>query len=67
MAKRLYRSTTNRRVAGVCGGLADYFDIDPVIIRLLWAISIFCLGSGALAYIIAIIVIPTDPLYISER
>lgn len=66
MTKRLYRSSTNRQIAGVCGGLAEYFDIDPTIVRLGWIIALFCAG-GLLAYIIAAIVIPKDPNIYIER
>ena len=59
--KRLYKSTTDKKIFGVCGGIAEYFDIDPTLIRLLWAISILCLGTGLLAYIIAAIILPESP------
>ncbi|MDD3339868.1 MAG: PspC domain-containing protein [Lachnospiraceae bacterium] len=56
--KRLYRSTTNCMLAGVCGGIAEYFNIDPTLVRLGWVIF-SCIGlSGVLAYIIAAIIIP---------
>lgn len=58
--KRLYRSSRNQMLAGVCGGIGEYFNIDPTMIRLGW-IVFSCLGaSGVLAYIIAAIVIPRD-------
>ncbi|MBD3203627.1 PspC domain-containing protein [Candidatus Woesearchaeota archaeon] len=60
-AKRLYRSRKNRVIAGVCGGLGEYFDIDPVIIRLIWVFVVLAGGSGVLAYIIAWIIIPENP------
>ena len=53
-------------LCGVCAGLADYFDIDPTIVRLGWLVSIFCFGGGVLAYIIAAIVIPNEPRYIQQ-
>jgi phage shock protein C len=56
--RQLYRSRENRRIAGVCGGLAEYFNIDATVIRLAWLIFTFTFGMGLLAYIIAIIVIP---------
>ena len=56
--KKLYRSKKNRVIAGVCGGIGEYFNIDPTIIRLLWILLIFAGGSGILAYIIAWIIIP---------
>ena len=48
-------------VGGVCGGIANYFDIDPTIVRLAWLIAVFCWGGGILAYLIALIVIPMEP------
>lgn len=56
--KKLYRSKKNRRIAGVCGGIGEYFNIDPTLIRLFWILFIFVGGSGILAYIIAWIIIP---------
>lgn len=59
MNKRLTRSTTNRTICGVCGGIAEYFNLDPTLIRLLWAVvSVFACGTGIIAYIIAAIIIP---------
>ena len=59
--RRLYRSRTDRKIAGICGGLANYFDIDPVIVRLAWVLLFFLGGSGIFLYIIAWIVIPLEP------
>ncbi len=61
MAKKLYRSKEGRKIAGVCGGLGEYFDIDPTIIRLIWLAMLFAVGSGVLAYIIAWIIVPEKP------
>lgn len=61
MARKLYRTKEDRKIAGVCGGLGEYFDIDPTIIRLLWLALLFAVGSGLLAYIIAWIIIPEKP------
>ncbi len=58
MAKKLYRSVEDKKIAGVCGGLGEYFDIDPTIIRLIWLAMLFAVGSGVLAYIIAWIIVP---------
>ena len=58
MKKRLHRSNENKVVAGVCGGIAEYFDMDPTLIRLAWILFCALGGSGALAYIIAAIIIP---------
>ncbi len=59
--RRLYRSGKDRILGGVCGGIAEYLDVDPVIIRLIWVISVFAWGAGILAYIIAWIIIPRNP------
>ncbi|MBS3132121.1 PspC domain-containing protein [Candidatus Woesearchaeota archaeon] len=57
--KKLYRSKGNRMIAGVCGGIGEYFDVDPTVVRLIWAIgSIASMGAGVLAYFIAWIIIP---------
>jgi len=61
MQKRLYRSKENRMLGGVCGGIAEYFNIDPTIVRLIWAFAAIVWGSGILAYIIGWIVIPERP------
>ena len=58
MDKKIYRSTKDRKIAGVCGGIAEYFDIDPTVVRLLWVIASWIGGSGVLAYIIACIIMP---------
>ena len=58
MDKRLYRSNEHRMIAGVCGGLAEYFDMDPTIVRLIVVAAALAAGSGLLAYILAWIVIP---------
>lgn len=56
--KRLYKSSVNRMLCGVCGGIAEYFDVDPTLVRLVWVIITFMGGAGILAYIIAAIIIP---------
>jgi phage shock protein C len=56
--KRLYRSTTDRQVAGVCGGIAEYFGIDPTIVRILFVLATLAGGPGLIAYIILALVIP---------
>lgn len=58
MKKKLYRSDSEKMIAGVCGGIGEYFDIDPTIVRLLWVIFSFMAGCGILAYIICAIIIP---------
>ena len=61
MEKRLYRSMNNKMIAGVCGGVAEYFGLDPALVRLGWIVFCALGGSGILAYIIAAIVIPKSP------
>ena len=62
MTRKLYKSNANRLLAGVCGGIANYFDIDATLIRLGWVVFCALGGSGILAYIIAAIIIPSRPL-----
>lgn len=59
--KKLYRSQKNKILAGVCSGLGEYFEIDPVIIRLLWIVLTFLGGFGVVLYILAIFIIPLEP------
>ena len=56
--KRLYKSSENSMLCGVCGGIAEYFDIDPTLVRLAWVILTCFGGAGIWAYIIAAIIIP---------
>ena len=58
MKKRLYKIEQGKKLDGVCGGIAEYFDIDPTIVRLAWVLFTACAGSGILAYIVAAIVMP---------
>ena len=62
MNKKLYKSNTNKMLEGVCGGISEYFGIDPTIVRLAWVVFCALGGSGILAYIIAAIIIPSAPL-----
>jgi len=62
MAKRLYRSRESKVIGGVCGGIGEYFDVDPVLVRIITVILAFGPGVGVMAYIIAWIIIPTRPL-----
>lgn len=59
--KRLYRSRTNRMLFGVCGGLAEFLDIDPTIIRLIFVIVALWGGIGLLLYIVAVLIVPENP------
>jgi phage shock protein C len=59
---KLYRSKSNKMIAGVCGGIGEYFKIDPTLVRLLWLlISLMSAGGGVVAYIIAWIIVPQEP------
>lgn len=60
--KRLYRSRTDKIIAGVCGGMSEYFDVDPVIMRVLFVLLAFFGGSGFILYIASIFIIPKKPL-----
>lgn len=56
--KRLYKSRNNKMICGVCAGIADYFNIDPSIVRVLWAVLALAAGTGILAYIACAIILP---------
>jgi phage shock protein C len=63
--KRLMRPRADRKIAGVCAGFAEYFDLDVTLVRLVWLIASFMTGVGLLAYPIAWIVMPEEPLMLS--
>ena len=67
MKKRLCKSNKDKKVDGVCGGIAEYFDVDSTLIRLAWVLFCFFGGSGLLAYLIAAIIIPRQPDYIDGQ
>ena len=58
--KKLYRIQEGRKLAGVCGGIAAYFGIDSTVVRLAWVILVACFGTGILAYLLAMLVMPND-------
>ena len=58
--KRLYRSESSRMLCGVCAGIAEYFNLDPTLIRLAWVLFCALGGSGVLAYILSAIIIPPE-------
>jgi phage shock protein C len=60
-SKRLMRSRAGRKIAGVCQGFAEYFDLDVTLIRIVWLVLAIC-GAGAVAYVIAWIVMPEEPI-----
>jgi phage shock protein C len=59
--KRLYRSRKDRILGGVCGGMGNYFNLDPVLVRVIWVVLLFAAGVGFLAYILSWIIIPEEP------
>jgi phage shock protein C len=63
MDKKLYRSNSNKMLAGVCGGIAEYFNLDPTLIRIGWALFVLLGGSGILVYIICALIIPKNTDY----
>ena len=60
MNRKLYRSRTDKKIAGVCAGLGAYTNIDPTIVRLIWVLIALCAGTGVLAYIVCALVIPEE-------
>lgn len=66
MKKRLYKDQNNKKICGVCSGIALYFDVDPTLIRLAWVAFSLLGGSGILAYIIAAIIMPDGPYNIED-
>ena len=62
MEKKLYKSSNDKVLAGVCGGFAEYFAVDTVVVRLLWIVFTFMGFAGLIAYIIAAIIMPESPL-----
>ena len=64
MKKRLYRSRSDRRIAGVCGGIADYLAVDPTIVRIIWVIFAIAGGPGVVLYIILAAIVPEEPEYV---
>ena len=62
MTKKLCRSAKDKKLGGVCGGIAEYFEIDSTIVRLAWVLFTLFVGAGLLAYIIAMLVMPNPPV-----
>ena len=63
MTKKLNKSNKNKMLCGVCGGVGEFFDIDPTLVRLGWVVFCALGGSGIIAYIIAAIIVPQNPEY----
>jgi phage shock protein C len=62
MKKKLTRSATDKKLGGVCGGIAEYLDVDTTVVRLAWVLFTLFIGAGILAYIIALLVMPNPPV-----
>jgi phage shock protein PspC (stress-responsive transcriptional regulator) len=62
--KKLMRSSTDKKLGGVCAGLAEYFEVDVTLVRVLWLLAFFCAGTGLLVYVILWIVLPLEPQYV---
>ena len=60
MPKRLTRSATDKKIAGVCAGFANYFDLDPTLVRIIWLLMVLGAGVGVLAYLICWIAMPEE-------
>lgn len=58
--KRLTKSKTEKKIFGVCGGIAEYLDVDPTIVRLIWAGSVIVFGVGVIGYLAAALILPED-------
>ena len=61
MEKRLYRIEEGKMVCGVCGGIAEYYNLDPTVVRLVWAVASCFAFAGVIAYIAAAVIIPVKP------
>ena len=59
--RRLYRSNSDRMIAGVCGGLADFFNIDPTVMRIIFVIFLLLGGNGLLIYLVLWLIVPLEP------
>lgn len=62
----LYRSTTNKKIFGVCGGIGEYFNVDPTMVRLIWGVAILFGGSAIPAYLIAAMIMPARTLDMTQ-
>jgi len=62
--KKLMRSSSDKKLGGVCAGVANYLDLDVTLVRVLWFLAVFCGGTGLLLYIVLWIVLPVEPVYV---
>ena len=58
--KKLFKSSTDKKLCGVCGGIAEYFELDPTIVRILWILFTLFVGCGILAYLICALIMPKE-------
>ncbi|MCR5395556.1 MAG: PspC domain-containing protein [Bacteroidales bacterium] len=58
--KKLQRSRTDKKLFGVCGGMAKYFDLDPTILRIIWLVLILCAGTGLILYLVCALLMPEE-------
>ena len=65
--RRLYRSQKDKMIGGVCGGLGEFFKVDPIIFRLIFVLMFFGAGSGVLVYIVMMLIIPEAPVEINTE
>ena len=66
MQKKLYRSNRDKKIAGVCAGIAQYFGLDATLVRVGWAVLALAAGSGVLAYIVCAVIMPEEPTNVIE-
>ncbi len=64
--KKLYKIDHGRKIDGVCGGIAEYFNLDPTLVRLVWLVFVFCVGGGIIAYFVAALIMPRKSDVIDE-
>lgn len=67
MTEKLHRSKKNKIIAGVCGGIAEYFNVDVTLIRLAWVLAVFFGGSGIVLYILAVVIIPEEKVIVEKN
>ena len=60
MSEKRLRKSSDKKLCGVCGGIAEYLDMDPTIVRIIWLVLVLCAGTGVMAYIIAAILMPNS-------
>lgn len=60
MSEKRLRKSSDKKLCGVCGGIPEYLDMDPTIVRIIWLVLVLCAGTGVLAYIIAAILMPNS-------